>query len=213
MIQKYIFLFILGCTFFCMQSNAQEVILNKRNLSPEAVTNALDKADKIVEKLSLTEPTIKENITNVIANRYMELREIHIAYEKRNASIESLELNKQEKDSLLERSYYHYNNDLYRSRFGYITWLSFYLDEGQIEKVRNEMTSNMFFKYYKLFEGQVPQMTDNQKHRVRAWLKEAREFAMDFETERKMRQMFIKYRGRINNYLSKCGYDLSKSSK
>ncbi len=196
-----------------MQSYAQEVVLNKRGLSEEAVTNALGKANKIVEKLSLTDSFAKENVTNVIANRYMELRGIHIAYEKRNAGIESLELSKQKKDSILERSYYHYNNDLYRSRFGYITWLSFYLDEEQIEKVRNEMTSNMFFKYYKLFEGQVPQMTDDQKHRVRAWLKEAREFAMDFETERKMRQMFIKYRGRINNYLSKCGYDLSKPNK
>lgn len=80
-----------------MQSNAQEVVLNKRGLSTEAVTNALDKADKIIEKLSLMDSFAKENVTNVIANRYMELREIHIAYEKRNAGIESLELSKQKK--------------------------------------------------------------------------------------------------------------------
>jgi len=36
---------------------------------------------------------------------------------------------------------------------------------------------------------------------------------MDFLDDRKMRQMFTKYRGRINNYLAKRGYDLRKATE
>ena len=42
------------------------------------------------------------------------------------------------------------------------------------------------------------------------WLKEAREFAIDAESSKKKHEMFGKYKGRINNYLTKRGYDLTK---
>jgi hypothetical protein len=45
---------------------------------------------------------------------------------------------------------------------------------------------------------------------ILAWLKEAREFAMDAENSNKKHGWFGKYKGRINNYLSKRGYDLVK---
>jgi len=42
------------------------------------------------------------------------------------------------------------------------------------------------------------------------WLAEAREHAMDAQSSNKKHEWFGKYKGRINNYLSKQGYDSQK---
>ncbi len=52
-----------------------------------------------------------------------------------------------------------------------------------------------------------------EKAQIMAWLVEAREFAMDAENSNKKHAAFGKYKGRINNYLSKRGYDLVKERK
>ena len=69
---------------------------------------------------------------------------------------------------------------LYRSHFGFIADLSLFLRE-EVEKME-----------------------------ILAWLKEAREYAIDAESSKKKHEAFGKYKGRINNYLSKRGYNLTK---
>ena len=56
----------------------------------------------------------------------------------------------------------------------------------------------------------IPTLKDYEKKQILAWLKEAREYAMDAENSNKKHAAFGKYKGRINNYLSKQGYDLTK---
>lgn len=206
-----LFSFLLISTF--VTSFAADVKLNTRNLSTEAVAEAQKKAAKVLDKLSLTNDSIRKNIKIVVTNRYLELREIHQKYEERNAKIEATGLSKEKKDEELERSYYQYNSDLYRSRFGYLAWLSFYLNDEQVETVKDAMTYNLFHVRYNDFLDLLPDLTKAEKNRVYHWLVEAREFSMDFETPRKMRQMFTKYRGRINNYLAARGYDLRKATE
>lgn len=206
-----LFSFLLIFTF--VTSFAADVKLNTRNLSTEAVAEAQKKAAKVLDKLSLTNDSIRKNIKIVVTNRYLELREIHQKYEERNAKIEATGLSKEKKDEELERSYYQYNSDLYRSRFGYLAWLSFYLNDEQVETVKDAMTYNLFHVRYNDFLDLLPDLTKAEKNRVYHWLVEAREFSMDFETPRKMRQMFTKYRGRINNYLAARGYDLRKATE
>lgn len=193
---------------------AADIKLNTRNLPAEAVSEAQRKTDKIMDKLALTNDSIRENIQLVIINRYLELREIHLKYDERNKAIEeNTLLSQEEKPIELERSYYQYNSDLYRSRFGFMAWLSFYLSEKQVEMVKDAMTYHMLHVRYNDFLDLLPDLTEAEKNRVHHWLVEAREFSMDFETPRKMRQMFTKYRGRINNYLASRGYDLRKATE
>lgn len=193
---------------------AADIKLNTRNLPAEAVSEAQRKTDKIMDKLALTNDSIRENIQLVIINRYLELREIHLKYDERNKAIEeNTLLSQEEKPIELERSYYQYNSDLYRSRFGFVAWLSFYLSEKQVEMVKDAMTYHMLHVRYNDFLDLLPDLTEAEKNRVHHWLVEAREFSMDFETPRKMRQMFTKYRGRINNYLAARGYDLRKATE
>jgi hypothetical protein len=51
---------------------------------------------------------------------------------------------------------------------------------------------------------------EEEKAQIYAWLIEAREFALDAENSNKKHAAFGKYKGRINNYLAKRGYDLKK---
>ena len=56
----------------------------------------------------------------------------------------------------------------------------------------------------------IPTLKEEEKIQILAWLKEAREFSIDAENSNKKHEAFGKYKGRINNYLSKHGYDLVK---
>ena len=56
----------------------------------------------------------------------------------------------------------------------------------------------------------IPSLKEDEKAQIYAWLVEAREFAMDAENSNKKHEAFGKYKGRINNYLSKRGYNLTK---
>ena len=56
----------------------------------------------------------------------------------------------------------------------------------------------------------IPTLTEEEKAQILAWLIEARELAVDAESSKKKHEVFGKYKGRINNYLSKRGYDLVK---
>lgn len=211
MMKRFFSLLILFV--FSVAVSASDSKLNTRNLPADAVTEALQNAAKVLDKLSLTNDSIRKNIQTVIANRYLELREIHHNYDERNKVIEATSLSKEKKAEELERSYYQYNSDLYRSRFDYVAWLHFYLNQEQVEMVKDAMTYNLFHVRYDDFLDLLPNLKEAEKNRVYHWLIEAREFSMDFETARKMRQMFTKYRGRINNYLASRGYDLRKATE
>lgn len=211
MMKRFFSLLILFV--FSVAVSASDSKLNTRNLPADAVTEAQQNAAKVLDKLSLTNDSIRKNIQTVIANRYLELREIHHNYDERNKVIEATSLSKEKKAEELERSYYQYNSDLYRSRFDYVAWLHFYLNQEQVETVKDAMTYNLFHVRYNDFLDLLPNLKETEKNRVYHWLIEAREFSMDFETARKMRQMFTKYRGRINNYLASRGYDLRKATE
>jgi hypothetical protein len=72
------------------------------------------------------------------------------------------------------------------------------------------MTYGVVPKTYQAHLDMIPSLTDFEKAQILAWLKEAREFAMDAENSNAKHGWFGKYKGRINNWLSKRGYDLVK---
>jgi len=99
---------------------------------------------------------------------------------------------------------------LYRSHFAFPADLSLYLTDAQIETVKDVITYNVVMVTYTANLDMIPTLKDYEKVQILAWLKEAREFAMDAENSNKKHEAFGKYKGRINNYLSKQGYDLVK---
>ena len=88
--------------------------------------------------------------------------------------------------------------------------LSLFLDEEQIAAVKDGMTYNVVKVTYDATLDMIPSLKEEEKAQIMAWLIEARELAIDAENSKKKHEVFGKYKGRINNYLSKRGYDLVK---
>ena len=95
----------------------------------------------------------------------------------------------------------------------YISKLQKELTNEQIETVKNGMTYNVFVNTYAGYLDMLSNLTEEQKKFIYDALFEAREKAMDAGSSDEKHAWFGKYKGRINNYLSKAGYDLNKESK
>lgn len=151
----FVLFFALSVTVY-----ATDATLNTRNLRVADIAKAEAKAKAIVAGLGQLCDSTRENVHIVIANRYLELCAIHNRYDNRNDSIRALKLPKQKEANAFERSYYNYNNDLYRTRFDFIAWLNFYLTDAQVETVKNLMTNNYLFVRYNDFIDLLPSLTE-----------------------------------------------------
>ena len=190
--------------------SAGAVDLNKDNRDPQYVESIVKRSQKIVDKLGLTDVKVAEDVRNVIANRYFELNDI---YEVRDAKVKKIKesgLSGAAKDDALKAAEYEKDAALYRSHFAYPANLSLFLDEKQIEVVKDGMTYGVVKVTYDATFDMIPSLKEEEKAQIYAWLIEAREFALDAENSDKKHAAFGKYKGRINNYLAKRGYDLTK---
>ena len=208
MSMKKIILISLLLVFGWLSAGA--VDLNKDNRDPQYVESIVKRSQKIVDKLGLTDVKVAEDVRNVIANRYFELNDI---YEVRDAKVKKIKesgLSGAAKDDALKAVEYEKDAALYRSHFAYPANLSLFLDEKQIEVVKDGMTYGVVKVTYDATIDMIPSLKEEEKAQIYAWLIEAREFALDAENSDKKHEAFGKYKGRINNYLAKRGYDLTK---
>ena len=72
------------------------------------------------------------------------------------------------------------------------------------------MTFDVVRVTYTAYCDMIPTLTNEEKAQIMLWLIEARELAVDAESSNKKHETFKKYKGRINNYLSKRGYDIQQ---
>lgn len=189
---------------------AGAVDLNKENRDPKYVESIVNRSQKIVDKLGLTDAKVAEDVCNVIANRYFELNDI---YEIRDAKVKTVKesgLTGDAKNAALKAAENEKDAALYRSHFAFPASLSLFLNEEQIEAVKDGMTYGVVKVTYEATLDMIPSLKEEEKVQIYAWLVEAREFAMDAENSNKKHAAFGKYKGRINNYLAKRGYNLTK---
>lgn len=190
--------------------SAGAVDLNKENRDPEYVKSIVGRSQKIVDKLGITDAKVAQDVCYIIANRYFELNEI---YEVRDAKVKEVKesgLTGDAKNNALKAAENEKDAALYRSHFAFPANLSLFLNEKQIEAVKDGMTYGVVKVTYDSHIDMIPSLKEEEKAQIYAWLVEAREFAMDAENSNKKHAAFGKYKGRINNYLAKRGYDLKK---
>ncbi len=190
--------------------SAQTVDLDKENRDAKYVETIVARSQKIVDKLGLSDAKTAENVCNIIANRYFELNDI---YDTRDAKVDKVKksgITGEAKNEALKAAENEKDAALYRSHFAFPADLSLYLDEKQIEAVKDGITYGVVKVTYDSQLDMIPTLKDEEKAQIYAWLVEAREFAMDAENSNKKHAAFGKYKGRINNYLAKRGYDLTK---
>lgn len=191
-------------------ASARAVDLNKENRDPKYVSSIVGRSQKIVDKLGITDAKQAEEVRNVIANRYFELNDI---YEIRDAKVKEIKgstLTGDAKAQALAAAENEKESALYRSHFAFPAALSLLVSPEQIEAVKDGMTYGVVKVTYDSHLDMIPSLTQEEKAQIKAWLIEAREFAMDAENSNKKHEAFGKYKGRINNYLAKRGYNLTK---
>lgn len=201
---------LMSLLFLCCWISAGAVDLNKENRDPKYVESIVNRSQKIVDKLGLTDAKVAEDVCNVIANRYFELNDI---YEIRDAKVKAVKesgLTGDAKNEALKAAENEKDAALYRSHFAFPASLSLFLNEEQIEAVKDGMTYGVVKVTYEATLDMIPSLKEEEKVQIYAWLVEAREFAMDAENSNKKHAAFGKYKGRINNYLAKRGYNLTK---
>ena len=186
--KKILFAAILS--LFTLTATAQTVALKSDGLDAKYVETIKGRAQKIVDGLNLSDAQKAENVRNIIANRYFLLNQIHEKYDKTQQDARDAEL--------------------YKHHFELASALAQYLNEEQIDAVKDGMTFGRLKRDYKAQLEMIPSLTDEEKAQVLIWLKEAREFAMDAADSKGKHAWFDKYRGRTNNWLSARGYDLKK---
>ena len=201
---------LMSLLFLCGWISAGAVDLNKENRDPKYVESIVNRSQKIVDKLGLTDVKAAEDVCNIIANRYFELNDI---YEIRDAKVKAVKesgLTGDAKNEALKAAENEKDAALYRSHFAFPASLSLFLNEEQIEAVKDGMTYGVVKVTYEATLDMIPSLKEEEKVQIYAWLVEAREFAMDAENSNKKHAAFGKYKGRINNYLAKRGYNLTK---
>lgn len=205
---KKILLLSLLLLTVCISAGA--VDLNKENRDPKYVESIVNRSQKIVDKLGIKDAKIAQEVCNVIANRYFSLNDI---YELRDAKVKKVKdsgVTGDAKNEALKAAEDEKDAALYRSHFAFPAELSLFLNEEQIEAVKDGMTYGVVKVTYDSHLDMIPSLKEEEKAQIYAWLVEAREFALDAENSNKKHAAFGKYKGRINNYLAKRGYDLKK---
>ncbi|WP_294470538.1 DUF3826 domain-containing protein [uncultured Bacteroides sp.] len=202
-------LILISLLLICYMS-AGAVDLNKENRDPKYVESIVNRSQKIVDKLGLTDAKVAEDVRNTIANRYFELNDIYEARDAKVKEVKASGLTGDAKNNALKAAENEKDAALYRSHFAFPANLSLFLNEEQIEAVKDGMTYGVVKVTYDSHIDMIPSLKEEEKAQIYAWLVEAREFAMDAENSNKKHAAFGKYKGRINNYLAKRGYDLKK---
>ena len=184
-------LYVAMLWLLSLTASAQLVVLDDEGRDPAYVENIKGRAQKIVDGLQLTDQKQARVVRNIIANRYFLLNDIHAKYDK-----------KTQEDALYA--------ELYKHHFELASALALYLNDEQIDAVKDGMTYGRLKRDYQAQLDMIPSLTEEEKAQILVWLKEAREYAMDAADSKGKHFWFDKYRGRTNNWLSARGYDLKK---
>ena len=183
-------LFVAIAWLYALTISGQLVVLNDDGRDSSYVQNIVNRSQKIVDGLQLDDKKTARNVRNIIANRYFLLNDIHSKYDKTQQ--EALDA------------------ELYKHHFELASALALYLNDDQIDAVKDGMTFGRLQRDYQATQDMIPSLSDFEKQQILIWLKEAREYAMDAADSKGKHFWFDKYRGRTNNWLSARGYDLMK---
>jgi hypothetical protein len=171
---------------------------------PAYAVTARARADKIVTTLSLADPAQADRVSDLIAGHYQALHNLHARRDAALASANSAEA---------VRVRGEIDADLAVLHARYLRALGSELTVDQIERIKDGMTYGVLPVTLRAYVELLPQLTGEQRERIRAWLEEAREQAMDAGTSKEKHAVFGRYKGRINNFLSAAGYDLKQAER
>jgi len=199
-------LFIASAVFTNAQNNASE--------DDEYTKVIRGRADKIVDEITFNDEALKLRVRDVVMEHY---RFLNDAEESRNADVatikETYAENKELRDAKIDLRKAEQELKVRDHHFAFLSELKLLATEEQIEQIKNGLTYNVCPNTFAAFQDMIQDLKPEEKEQIHIWLLEAREHAIDGGTSKEKHGWFGKYKGRINNYLSKQGYDLNKLSE
>ena len=173
-----------------------------------------DRAKKIVKTLSISDSVVFKRLTDILVYQYKSLGKIH---DGRDAAIKSAKEKAGNDKAAFQSAEKALQDDaniqLYNLHCEFIGKLAGDLNAEQIDKVKDGMVFNLIKVTYDAYTDMIPTLKPEEKRQIYCWLVEAREHAIDAQSSNKKHEIFGKYKGRINNYLSKQGYNIDQERK
>ncbi len=173
-----------------------------------------ERAARIVATLGITNSIKSKTVQAIIVQQYRDLREIQ---DGRDAQVKAVkqksESGKDAVDAAVKALQDNAKTKIDKLHGQYLAKLSAELTPEQVDKVKDGMTYGVLEVTYNAYLKMFPDLKEEQKTQIKSWLLEAREIAMDGGSSNEKHAVFGKYKGRINNYLSKAGYDLKKGEE
>ncbi len=172
------------------------------------------RAGKIVASLGIDDSAKADRVQTIIAQQYQNLNRIHTNRDEQIKAVkgkkdQSKEAIAAKVKSIEEKA----SKKLGKLHKKYLKLLGRQLTPDQIVKVKDGMTYNVLPITYNGYMQMLPNLTEEQKQQIMAWLVEAREKAMDAGSSEKKHGWFGKYKGKINNYLSASGINMKKAGE
>lgn len=166
-------------------------------------TDITNRADKIVANLEIADPAATR-VRDQIVGFYRSLRDWHDA---NDATLK--QLNKENTDESKAKAEA-VKATLKPIHDKFLAALATDLNAEKVDLVKDGLTYNVLHVTYKGYTDMILRLTDEQKAFIREQLTIAREIAMDQGSSKEKHEVFGKYKGKINIYLSKAGYDMKK---
>ncbi|MDR8391927.1 DUF3826 domain-containing protein [Aliifodinibius sp. S!AR15-10] len=203
-------LLILGITPAVCQE--LETIVPEKEFPQEYIEVTHNRAYDFVKEMDLSSEKI-DRVTEIVAQQYRDLSAIQ---DTRDAKIEMIEEQFDEDDTIEQMTREikikaQLREDALHRQF--IAKLTAEISAEQVNEVKNGMTYGVVPITFKGYLKLLPGLTEEQQTQIKAWLIEAREYAMDAGSSRQKHHIFNDYKGKINNYVSSLGYDLEEAEK
>jgi ABC-type nitrate/sulfonate/bicarbonate transport system substrate-binding protein len=170
-----------------------------------------DRAGKVLAQLQLSDEAKAARVSDAVKAYYRGIRD---ADAERDAALAKLkEANPKPDEAAVKAA----QDERQTKAEAVVTSLSDTISKDlspeQVETVKNQITYNVLNVTYAGFLAMLPDLTETQKTYIRTQLTEARDKALTGGSSHERHGWFGKYKGRINNQLSKEGIDLNKASK
>jgi len=171
-----------------------------------------ERATKIVASLGIADTAKSNRVHGIVVQQYRALNDIHSVRDVQIQNAKAL-TDKTAATAAIQVARDEAKPKLEKLHGEFLTKLSTEVSPEQVDKVKDGLTYGVLPLTYGVYLKMYPELTTDQKAQIKAWLTEARELAMDGSTSDEKHAVFGKYKGRINNYLSKAGYDAKKAEQ
>ncbi|HEX8018962.1 DUF3826 domain-containing protein [Mucilaginibacter sp.] len=173
-----------------------------------------ERSNKIVTGAGITDSVKFKKVRDIVVAQYNDLNTVYDARKTKANDIKAQmpddKAGANTKIALVDSDVVKQVKVLHAS---YIKKLNKELSADEVDNIKDGMTYRIYPITYTAYQDEIPNLTEKQKGKIKGWLLEARENAIDAESAEKKHAWFGKFKGRINNYLSAQGYDMKKEGE